>query len=452
MKNFWADIKQYPTAIVGLILITLVVALSIFTVITIPYDEAVIRWRGNEDDVYRNPEKVPPVWVNTFRAKDLPEGFYCVLTDETSENYENVTVEDNTQDGIFDKTYYYELNFDEVDYYQEIMYYIKSEFDEKQPFIEASIITPDGREIQTASGGVSTIFRYKFSNDTKLERRAGRINPVIGLFSTEESVAADEPEVLKGTYIIKTRIRAFEPDTKIAAEIVVHGKVYGIAGTDHLRRDISTALLWGAPIALAFGLIAAFGISILTMAISATGTWVGGWVDQGIQRITEVNMMLPFLPILIMVGTFYSRSLWVILGTVILLSIFSASIKTYRATFLQIKQSTYIEAAKVYGASNMRIITRYMIPKIIPMLIPNLVLSIPGYVFLEASLAVLGLGDPTLPTWGKLINDAYVSAALWNGQFYWILEPAVLLIITGFSFAMVGFALDRIFNPRLRDQ
>ena len=93
-----------------------------------------------------------------------------------------------------------------------------------------------------------------------------------------------------------------------------------------------------------------------------------------------------------------------------------------------------------------------MMPRVIPMLIPNLVLSIPSYVFLEASLAVLGLGDPTLPTWGKIINDAYSKGALWNGQFYWVLEPAVLLMITGFSFALVGFALDKIFNPRLRDQ
>jgi peptide/nickel transport system permease protein len=387
-----------------------------------------------------------------FRADKLPEGFYCVLTDETSENYENVTVEDNSKDGVFDVTYYYEYDFNETDYYQDIMYYVKSQSKEKQLYIEASVITPEGREIRTASGGMNPTYRFKFSQDSKLTRRVGKINPIIGLFSTKESIDADNPEILNGKYIIKTRIRAFETDTKVYAEIVVHGKVFGLAGTDHLRRDILTALLWGAPIALAFGLIAAFGISILTMSISAAGTWFGGWIDQGIQRITEVNMMLPFLPILIMIGTFYSRSLWTILGTVIVLSIFSASIKTYRATFLQVKQSTYIEAARVYGASNGRIIFRYMIPKIIPMLIPSLVLSIPNYVFLEASLAVLGLGDPTLPTWGKLINDAYVTGALWNGQYYWILEPAFLLMVTGFSFAMVGFALDRIFNPRLRDQ
>jgi peptide/nickel transport system permease protein len=87
----------------------------------------------------------------------------------------------------------------------------------------------------------------------------------------------------------------------------------------------------------------------------------------------------------------------------------------------------------------------------IPTLIPSLVLSVPSFVFLEASLAVLGLGDPTLPTWGKIIDDAFNQSALYNGWYYWILEPAVLLMITGLAFALLGFALDRIFNPRLRE-
>jgi peptide/nickel transport system permease protein len=72
-------------------------------------------------------------------------------------------------------------------------------------------------------------------------------------------------------------------------------------------------------------------------------------------------------------------------------------------------------------------------------------------VFLEASLAVLGLGDPTLPTWGKVIQNANAEGALHKGYYYWILEPAALLMLAGLAFAMVGFALDRVFNPRLRE-
>ena len=84
-------------------------------------------------------------------------------------------------------------------------------------------------------------------------------------------------------------------------------------------------------------------------------------------------------------------------------------------------------------------------------LIPGLVSSVPAFVFLEASLAVLGLGDPVLPTWGKIIEDANANGALYRGYYYWIMEPAALLMVTGLGFAMLGFALDRIFNPKLRD-
>jgi len=173
-------------------------------------------------------------------------------------------------------------------------------------------------------------------------------------------------------------------------------------------------------------------------------------VDAVVQRITAVNMVLPFLPILIMIGTFYSRSIVVILGAVILLSIFTGSIMTYRAIFLQVKEAPYIEAARAYGAGSWRIIFSYLTPRIIPMLIPNLVAAIPGFVFLEAALAFLGLGDPSLPTWGKMINDAQQNGALYQGFYYWVLEPAALLVLTGLAFAMLGFSLDRIFNPRLR--
>ena len=198
-------------------------------------------------------------------------------------------------------------------------------------------------------------------------------------------------------------------------EFVSHGQVFGWAGTDHARRDLVLPLLWGVPVALAFGLIASMGTSILTMIIAAVGAWYTGWVDELIQRITEVNLVLPFYALLIMIGTFYSRSIWVILGATIILSIFTGSIKAYRAIFIQVKESMYIEAAKAYGASSPRIIFLYLIPRMIPLLIPSLVQSVPAFVFLEASLAVIGLGDPVLPTWGKIIQDANSNGALYKG-------------------------------------
>ena len=117
--------------------------------------------------------------------------------------------------------------------------------------------------------------------------------------------------------------------------------------------------------------------------------------------------------------------------------------------FLQVKEAPYIEAAQAYGVGSGRMIGVYLLPRILPVLIPQIVIQAPGYIFLEASLAYMGVSDPFLPTWGKLIFEA-LSKGAFAGYTYWILEPVVLLMLTGLAFALVGFALERVFNPRLR--
>ncbi|MEM2528787.1 MAG: ABC transporter permease subunit, partial [Ignisphaera sp.] len=135
----------------------------------------------------------------------------------------------------------------------------------------------------------------------------------------------------------------------------------------------------------------------------------------------------------------------------ILLSIFGSGVKNYRAMFLQIKEIPYIEAAIAYGTSSLRIVFRYMIPKILPTIIPTIVLSVPDFVFLEAVLALLGVGDPRAVTWGRVLEDAAREAALYKGYYYWILEPSILLLLTALGFALLGLTLDKILNPRLRE-
>ncbi len=445
MKNFKQNLKEilrYPSAIFGTLIVTALVVLAVYAMVKIPYKEAIRLWRGGEAVWYKNPKNVPPDWSDWFSKEKLPRSF-AVKVDENGLTKAVTPGEKGVSE--IDFTYSFEFDYDK--YPQEMFLYFDSVFKEKQPFVSVMIITPEGREIRISDFGVNHEQTFRFSQETKLKRRLGGLDPMVGIFSMEDS---DPPVPLKGTYQLVIDGLVFEEESDIDVEFVLHGQTYGIAGTDHQRRDLSVALLWGAPIAIAFGLLAAIGTSLLSMTFAAMGAWFGGWIDGLIQRITEVNMVLPFLAILIMVGTFYSRSIWTILGVTVVLSIFTGAIKTDRAIFLQVRESPYIEAAKAYGASGRRIIFRYMIPRIIPLLIPALVSAIPSYVFLEASLAVLGLGDPVLPTWGKVINDAFSNGALYKGYYYWILEPAVLLMITGLGFAMLGFALDRIFNPRLR--
>jgi peptide/nickel transport system permease protein len=444
LKNSIQLLLKYPSALVGISLILLLVIVSIVTVIVIPRDEAIRLWRGGEAIWGNNPKTAPPVWVNYLRSEKLPESI--VLTKDSPNAASELEESQDGQNLIV--TYTFEYTADEAP--QDIVINLSSKFTNRNPFVSIYWYTPDGREIRITEQGMNYNTTYRAVQDSKLRRRLGDISPELGLFDNPETERVD---VLKGTYTVVIDALTFEPDSTITrADITLHGKVHGLFGTDNQRRDLTIAILWGTPIALAFGLVASFGTSVFSMIFAAIGVWFGGWVDELIQRITEISLNLPFLSILIMIGTFYSRSIWVILVVTVALTIFGGAIKSYRAIFLQVKESPYIEAARTYGASSSRIIFNYMIPRITPLLIPGLVLGVPTYVFLEATLAALNLGDPVLPTWGKVIYDAWqTGGAVYNGYYYWILEPALLLIVTGLAFAMVGFALDRIFNPRLRD-
>ncbi len=447
LKNTLVELRRYPSAMAGLLIVLALIVFSAYTVITIPYQQAITLWRGGAEIWYRLPRNVPPAWINTFRSQKLPD---TIILDSREGKAEKSIEAMSSGQKMINLTYTFDFQAD--DFPRALALYFYPTFQEKSPFVSILWTTPDGREIRIGDFAVSGGTTFRFEQDERLQRRlrreVGDYPAQVALLMQPES---DPPTPLKGTYTLQISAIAFEENSDLEAEFIAYGKVYGIAGTDHLRRDLKIALMWGAPVALAFGLLAALGTTVTTMIIAAFGVWYSGWVDDLIQRVTEVNLMLPLLPILIMVGTFYSRSIWIMLGVTILLSIFGGSIKTYRAIFMQTRESPYIEAAQAYGAGDVRIVLRYLVPRIIPVIIPQLVTLIPTYVFLEASLAVLGLGDPVLPTWGKVIQDAQSNGALYKGLYYWVLEPAGLLMFTGLGFAMVGFALDRIFNPRLRE-
>lgn len=436
-------IFRYPTAIIGLLIIMGLFVLAGYALTQYTYDEAVALWRGDENTWAETPRNAIPKWLNMLQGNKLPETIK-ISTLENPDIKERIDYE------------YYavvttEMTFDyQYDAFpSELAVFYTSPTDGERPFVTAYWDTPDGRSIELEARSINPTQRVYLGMDQNLQRLYGNTPAEIGLFMDPN---AETPTVLKGQYTLRLEGYLFDDVSDVDAKLVVYGKVHGWAGTDHRRRDMMVALLFGTPIALAFGFLAALGSTLTTFVISAVGAWYGRWVDALIQRITEVNMILPSLPILIMVGTLYSRNIWVILGVVILQGIFGGSVKTYRSIFLQTKSAPYIDAARVYGAGNARLIFRYMIPRIIPVLIPSFVTLIPTYVFLEASLALLGLGDPVLPTWGKLLQDAGENGALFRGYYYWIAQPAALLMLTGLGFAMVGFALDRIYNPRLRGQ
>lgn len=430
-----------PSAMSGLLIILVLICSSIYIVIAYPYDLVVERWHSSNNWI-KNPVNAMPTWVNFFRSEKLPETI--TLKSEELVISEPITIAEGiTQLEI---PFTFDYNYDASP--QDILVFLSSNYQKKAPYVTFYWQRPDGTLLDLGGQAIESVQTYYLSRDKRVERKLKTNNILQELF-VDPSSPRQLP--LKGRYELVISVLFFEPQADLKAEVVVYGKVFGLAGTDDRRRDLTIALLWGAPVALAFGLLGALGTTLIAMTIAAIGAWFSGWIDELIQRLTEINMILPALPIAILVFFMYSKSIWMVLGVIVLLNIFGSAIKNYRAVFLQAKEAPYIEAAQAYGVSNWRIISKYLVPRVLPVLIPQLVIMVPTYVFYEATLAYLGISDPYLPTWGKTIYEAIAKRGLQDYP-YWVLEPLAMLLITGLAFALFGFALDRVLNPRLREE
>lgn len=439
MKNTLKELRRYPSAVVGVVILLFFLIFSVYTVFALPYSEAIRLWKAGPGVWDDHPRRAEPVWYDWF-SKDKLSRTIKVALDDGEMSIEPIGGGMNRVEVVFPFEFSYDTFPKEISLF--------TEADEPAEF-SLFMRRPNG---QTITLSEDMAFRashiYRISQDQALRRELGDASPHVGLFA--ERLGRDPGKPVQGNYELVLQGEVESTNKLQSAELVVYGQIHGWAGTDHMRRDLTVALRWGAPIGLLFGVLAAVGSTLSTFVLGGIGTWFGGKLDAIFQRLTEVNMILPLLVVLVMVGHYFSRSIWVILGAVIALSIFGAGMKTYRAMFLQAKEASYIEAARAYGAGNFRIIFKYLLPRLSPVLLPTFVTGIPSFVFLEATLAVLGLGDPVLPTWGKIIFDAQQNDALYMGNYYWILLPTIILILIGFCFTLVGFTLDRIFNPRLR--
>jgi peptide/nickel transport system permease protein len=453
LKSTVQMLLEYRGALAGLAILLFLLSLAIYAVITIPQPEAIRLWRSVSLWI-KNPKNAEPEWVEIFYGKKLPRTIVISFKFDEAK----ITPEGKEKINVSWIKYF---TFEYDDFPSEfIIFFNFTNREEVQPMINIYWIRPDGDEILLKKYIIRRQDdKYYVSNDFGLELELEKIftqkigskpNFVVtvekGLFGAYDR----DPKVLKGRYGLRLNA-ILSKNSTLNIEAVIYGRVFGIAGTDHQRRPLIIGLLWGTPVALSFGISAALLTTILNLIIGSISGWYGGKIDAVIQRIVEINSILPFLPILILLTTFYKIDITIILISVVLLNIFSLGTKNTRVLVMQIKTYPYIEAAQAYGASNMRLIFLYVIPKILPPVIPGMISSVPSFVFLEAGLSFLGLGDPFLPTWGKIINDAFTNGAIFKGLYYWVLEPVFLLILTAISFALIGMSLEKVVNPRLRE-
>ncbi len=450
--NILNELIRQKSGLIGLLILVILITISIYAVTTIPLPEAIKMWRSTDKWVY-NPKNAMPEWFEIFYGKKLPRTIIVQVSF-------NSFVKERLNEGKYKVKGILCFEYPYDDFPSEINIFFTAKYKYKAPTISIYWVRPDGSILFLRDYTLRMQDdRYYLSNDLNVEARLFDVfidkigkkpNFVVtverGLFANFSADLA----ILKGQYRLILEAVLSEGEG-INATLVVYGIVHGFTGTDHCRRPLSIALLWGAPIALSFGLLAAVLTTALNLIIGTISGWYGGTVDMIIQRIVEINTIIPFLPVLILLSTLYKLDISLILLSIIILNIFSIGTKNIRVLVMQLSTSSYIEAAKAYGASNLRIIFIYIIPKILPSIVPGIISSVPNFVFLEAALSYLGLGDPFLPTWGKVISDAFSNGAFYKGYYYWILEPVFMLVITALSFSLIGSALEKIVNPRLKE-
>ncbi|MBE3575265.1 MAG: ABC transporter permease [Firmicutes bacterium] len=258
------------------------------------------------------------------------------------------------------------------------------------------------------------------------------------------------PVPLRGPYEIKVTAVLVGKDAFLRGQqLVVAGDVFGLLGTDSWGRDIWSGAIAGVKWALLIGLVTAAVSVAVGVLYGVASAYFGGWVDALLMRIYDVFQSIPFLPVLIVVSAVFKPSFWVLIFMMCLF-FWVGPVRTVRSIGLQLREETYVEAARALGASGRRIIFQHMIPQLVPYAFASMALAVPGAVVSEATVSLIGLGDATVVTWGQILHDAMANGAALQGMWWWIVPPGLLIALMGMTFAFVGFAMDTILNPKLR--
>ncbi|MEM3513126.1 MAG: ABC transporter permease [Thermoplasmata archaeon] len=226
------------------------------------------------------------------------------------------------------------------------------------------------------------------------------------------------------------------------------GNTYWL-GTDTQGRDILSRIVWGSQIALFIGITAAVLSMLLGTVIGLVSGYYGGSIDLVLMRITDVFLVIPFLPLVIILAAVLGSSIMNIIYVLVLIG-WPGIARVIRSMILSLKERPFIDAARVTGASNFRIMFKHLFPNVVPLAVLYMTFSVSGAILTEAALSFIGLGDPNSVSWGIILHDAQYSNAVGN---WWMTIPAGLCItMISMGFYLVGRAVEQIINPRLRSR